>query len=93
MFGIAPETCQHIIQQLLQGCEGARNIADDIVIHGPTVEVHDERLLKVMETLRGKCIMLNPEKSEFHVPRIFFMANVLSERGNWANRRENKGGR
>lgn len=53
MFGIAPETCQHIIQQLLQGCEGARNIADDIVIHGPTVEVHDERLLKVMETLRG----------------------------------------
>lgn len=91
MFGIAPETCQHIIQQLLQGCEGARNIADDIVIHGPTVEVHDERLLKGNPP--GKCIMLNPDKSVFHVPRIFFMANVLSERGNWANRRENKGGR
>ena len=56
MFGItsAPETYQHIIQQVLQGCEGAHNIADDIIIHGATVEVHDERLLKVMETLQRK---------------------------------------
>ena len=46
MFGItsAPETYQRIIQQVLQGCEGAHNIADDIIIHGPTVEVHDKRL-------------------------------------------------
>ena len=83
MFGITstPETYQHIIQQVLQGCEGAHNIADDIIIHGPTVEVHDERLLKVMETLREKGITLNPDKSEFGIPRIFFMGHVLSEKG------------
>ena len=85
MFGItsALETYQHIMQQVLQGCEGAQNIADDIIIHGPTVEVHDERLLKLMETLRGKAITLNPEKSEFAIPRISFMGQ-----GNWAHRRE-----
>ena len=46
MFGIssAPETYQHIIQQVLQGCEGAHNIADDIIING----------LKVIETLKEK---------------------------------------
>ena len=83
MFGIssAPETYQHIIQQVLQGCEGAHNIADDIIIHGPTVEVHDKRLLKVIETLKERGLTLNPEKSEFGIPRISFMGHVLSEKG------------
>ena len=49
----APETYQHIIQQVLQGCEGAHNIVDDIIIHGPTVEVHDKRLLKVIKGKRS----------------------------------------
>ena len=38
MFGIssAPELYKHTIQQALQGCEGAYNIHDDIIIHGRT---------------------------------------------------------
>ena len=36
MFGItsAPELYQHIIQQILQGCDGAYNISDDVIVHG-----------------------------------------------------------
>lgn len=51
MFGItsAPEIYRRIIQQVLQQCKGAHNITDDIIIHGPTTEVHDVRLIKVME--------------------------------------------
>ncbi|PIK62915.1 hypothetical protein BSL78_00150 [Apostichopus japonicus] len=41
MFGIssAPETYQHIIQQVIAGCEGAHNISHD-------EEQHNTRLLK-----------------------------------------------
>ena len=49
LFGIncAPEMYQRVIQQALQGCEGVRDIFDDIIVHGPTVEEHDKRLRKL----------------------------------------------
>ena len=84
----APETYQHIIQQVLQGSGGARNIADDISVHGPPAEVHDERIIKVMETLRERRVTLNPDRFEFRIPRITLMVHVLSAKGNWANRGE-----
>ena len=39
-FGIssASDMYQHVIEQVLQGCEGAHNISDDIIIHGKTKE-------------------------------------------------------
>ena len=38
LFGItsAPELCQHVLQQLLADCEGARNIVDDLIVWEPT---------------------------------------------------------
>ena len=53
LFGIncAPEMYQHVIQQALQGCEGVRNIFDDIIVHGPNVEEHDKRLRKLLDTI------------------------------------------
>ena len=83
MFGIssAPELYQHIIQQVLQGCEGAHNIADDIVIHGRGVEEHDRRLDGVFQRLKERGLTVNPDKCEFRIPRITFMGHVLSEKG------------
>ena len=42
MFGVtsAPEKCQQIIRDVLRGCEGVTNIADDLVVHGNGVEQH-----------------------------------------------------
>ena len=83
MFGIAsaPEVYQHIIQQVLQGCEGVQNIADDIIVHGPTIELHDQRLTKVLERLQEKGLTLNPEKCEFCIPKITFMGHLVSDKG------------
>ncbi|CAB3981067.1 Hypothetical predicted protein [Paramuricea clavata] len=83
MFGItsAPEVYQHIIQQVLQGCEGVQNIADDIILHGPTIELHDQRLTKVLERLQEKGLTLNPEKCELHIPKITFMGHLVSDKG------------
>ena len=39
---------QQIIRDVLRGCEGVINIADDLVIHGKGIEQHDERLFVVL---------------------------------------------
>lgn len=83
MFGIssAPEMYQHIIQQTLQGCEGVRNISDDIIVHGQTVAEHNTRLSKVMDILREKGLTLNREKCVFKMSHLVFMGHVLSAKG------------
>ena len=62
MFGVscAPEMYQTVNQQVLEGCEGVRNIHSDIIVHGRTVD-------KAMETIQDRGLMLNKEKCKFHV--------------------------
>jgi len=48
----APEIYQHAIQQALHGCEGIRNISDDIILHAKDDQQHDERLEKLLERLQ-----------------------------------------
>lgn len=83
MFGIssAPEIYNHIIQQVLQGCEGARNISDDIIVHGRTIEEHNNRLVNVLNTLKENGLTLNREKCQFNMPHLMFMGHVLSAKG------------
>ena len=83
MFDIscAPEIYQHVIQQALTGCEGAANIADDIIVHGRDMEDHDRKLTKVLEYLQKRGLTLNREKCQFRMPQLTFMGKVLSERG------------
>ena len=82
-FGItsAPEVYQHTIQQVLQGCEGATNISDDIVVHGRSVAEHDQRLEKVLQRLEECGLTLNADKCMFRLPQLEFMGFVLSDKG------------
>jgi len=83
MFGIscAPEMYQRVAQQALQGCEGVRNIFDDIIVHAPTVEEHDARLEALLKTIQEKGLTVNPEKWEFRMTELMFMGHLLSARG------------
>ena len=85
MFGIcsAPELYQHVISQVLQGvgCTGCRNISDDIVVYGKVVADQDEKLRKVLHTLKQRGLTLNKAKCIFRMNRIEFMGQLLSERG------------
>lgn len=83
MFGIscAPEMYQRVIQQALQGCEGVRNIFDDIIVHGATIDEHDSRLRKLLDRIREKGLTLNKEKCKFRMPELVFMGHLLSARG------------
>ena len=75
MFGIssAPELYQHTIKQALEGCEGAYNIHDDIIIHGRNVEKHDVRLRKTFERIQEKGLTFNVDKCAFNMSKLIFM--------------------
>ena len=47
MFGIssASEMFQYIIRQVLDGCEGAHNISDDIIVGGVDQKDHDDKVV------------------------------------------------
>lgn len=83
MFGItsAPEIYQNTIQNILHDCQGARNISDDIIVYADTVEEHDKRLEKVLETLKENGLTLNKEKCSYRMTELQFMGFLLSERG------------
>lgn len=83
MFGIscAPEMHQRVIQQVLEGCEGVRNIADDIIVYAPTVVQHDQRLDAVLRRLQDAGLKLNGEKCQFGMKELTFMGHRLSRAG------------
>src|SRR6218665_2354897 len=85
MFGIssAPELYQHVIQQVLTGCAGAHNIADDIIVHGKTPEEHDRHLRLVLECSKRNGLTLNRAKCQIglHKVGLQFMGHVLSRHG------------
>ncbi|MCG8048362.1 MAG: DDE-type integrase/transposase/recombinase [Candidatus Thiodiazotropha taylori] len=82
-FGIssASEMYQHVIEQVLHGCEGTRNISDDIIVHGKTKEEHDHRVCKVLERLKERGLTLNADKCKFSMDKLVFMGHVLSRKG------------
>ena len=56
MFGIscAPEMYQKVLHQILQECDGAHNIVDDVIVHAPTKEEHDKRFENVVRVLKSR---------------------------------------
>lgn len=83
MFGIssAPEMYQHIIQQVLQGCQGATNISDDTIVHGLTRKELDDRLHAVLKRLTERGLTINAEKCQFDMDRLKFMGHIISKDG------------
>ena len=83
MFGVtsAPEKNQQIIRDVLCGCEGVINIADDLIIHGNGVEQHDERLFVVLNRLKEVGLTLNGDKCDFRLPRLTFFGHEVTQNG------------
>jgi hypothetical protein len=77
----APEIYQFLISQVLEGCTGTKNIADDIIVYAPNKEEHDKRLTKVLERLQERGLTVNAEKSKFCMDKLVFNGHVLSKHG------------
>ena len=82
-FGVnsAPEKYQQIIRQVVSDIDGVQNIADDLIVHGKSIEEHDQSLHKVLQRLEEKNLTLNPMKCEFRMDKVVFMGLLLSKYG------------
>ncbi len=78
IFGIsiAPELYQHIIRQVISGCLGAENIADDIIVHGRGQKDHDKNLAEVMERVKEQGLTLSEGKCEFALPKMELVGHL-----------------
>ena len=83
MFGItsAPEKYHKILKDVLIGCKGVADIADDLIIHGRGIKEHDENLLAVLRRLRERGLTLNERKGQFRLPKLTFFGHDLSSKG------------
>lgn len=82
-FGIhsSPAIFQKFISQLLASHEGTHPYLDDIIVGGDSIEEHDQRLSKVLETLQAANVQLNFKKSVFRVTSVKYLGFKLSSKG------------
>ena len=83
MFGVtlAPEKYQKIVTDVLYGCEGVANLADDLIVHGCGMKEHDRNLHAVLTRLKEKGLTLNGNKCQFRLPKLTFFGHDLSRQG------------
>ena len=83
IFGLssASEIYQYVIQEVIQGIPGARNISDDIIVFGKTQEIHDQQLEITISRLAERGLTLNREKCVFSVPGLVFFGHKVSAAG------------
>ena len=88
-FGIspAPEYFQQFLDKNLEGLDGIKPVADDILIYGKgdtyeeAVKDHDRKLVKLFERCEERNIKLNKEKMVLHQKEVPFIGHLLTENG------------
>ncbi|KAL9964676.1 hypothetical protein ACROYT_G028351 [Oculina patagonica] len=76
----APEQYQNIVEQIIAGCPGATDIADDIVVHGKTTEDHDRNLVALLNRLQERNLTLNKDNCKIGMNQIVFMGLLKQAR-------------
>uniref|UniRef100_A0A3Q3K885 ribonuclease H n=1 Tax=Monopterus albus TaxID=43700 RepID=A0A3Q3K885_MONAL len=69
------------MSELLHGHEGTVVYMDDILIFGETQEIHDQRLKRVMETIKAAGLKLNKDKCRLSQPELNFLGQVVTKDG------------
>ncbi|XP_038055804.1 uncharacterized protein K02A2.6-like [Patiria miniata] len=78
---VSSEIFQKRLHQALDGLEGVRCVADDIIIWGRDVEEHNRRVRKLLQRCKEVGIILNREKSRFTVHEVHFLGHIISHDG------------
>lgn len=69
------------MEQILAGCDGCFNYLDDIIIYGETEQQLNERVAKVLQTLKRHNVLLNEKKCVYGVRELVFLGHKLSADG------------
>lgn len=85
-FGIAPapKEFQRRLNEALEGLDGVRTIADDIIVFGvgdtddEAVVDHDRKLMALLQRCRQRHIKLNKDKMKFKLAQLSYVGHVIS---------------
>eukprot|EP00795_Rhopilema_esculentum_P010266 gene10266-18960_t len=82
-FGVnsAAEIFQNTISHTIQDVSNTKNMFDDVIIWGKTLEEHNTALEKVLQRFEEKGITLNEGKCRFNKTRLQFYGLVYSKKG------------
>lgn len=82
-FGIncAPEYFSILLNKILSGIQGVVSHIDDILIHAPTMEKHNQILYEVLKRIEAEGITLNKEKCIFGSQSLTFLGHQISSKG------------
>ena len=75
------EIFQFVLQRELQGLQGVRNIADDIIVFGTTRAEHDSNLENCLRRLISKGLKPNRDKCVFLSNTLEFFGQIFSKDG------------
>ena len=83
IFGInaAAEKFQILIASAISDIPNVKNISDDVVIYGVTVQEHDQAVHAVLTRFQELNLTLRKDKCQFYLPRIEFFGMVFSAQG------------
>ena len=82
-YGISTgsERFPKVMEEKLEGLEGVECQIDDVLVHGETQQIHDERLQAVLKRLAESNITLNLNKCEFSKTEVKVLGNIVSANG------------
>ena len=77
----APGIYQCAMNELFNDLEGVEIIMDDILVHAPTMKLHNQRLEKVLLRCHEKNLKLNPRKTKLCAPEVEYVGHKLTAEG------------
>ena len=82
-FGIssAPEIFSRAMTRILEGIPGVICHMDDILVHGPDMSTHDDRLQQVLSKLQESGLTLNSSKCEIQKTSLTFLGYHIDASG------------
>ena len=80
-LSVSQDIFQQRMDMVLEQCEGAEGIADDVVVHGETEELHDKNLIQLMSVAEKNGLVFNSSKCEIKKDQVTFFGNTYSREG------------
>ncbi|QQP41272.1 Uncharacterized protein FKW44_015586 [Caligus rogercresseyi] len=69
------------MDMILEECNGAIGIADDITVYGRNTDDHDKHLMELIQAALKHSLVFNLKKCEIGVPRVKFFRNYYDKDG------------
>ena len=80
-LSVSPAIFQKVMNDIVSNIDGVEVYQDDIVVHAPTKELHDERLLQLFRNFVATNVAVNPKKCLFSVSNFECLGYLVDANG------------